>query len=439
MREQIRQAFSQQASILLADEPTSHLDLAAVKWLEKELSATDRALLLISHDRALLDTVCDKILEIEQGVCTLYPGNYSFYRAEKEARQRFAQAEYERYAAEKKRLESAMREVKERARGMMKAPKGMGTEARMEKPYRATKQANVAKRAKAIESRLARLEEKEKPLELPQVQFDARYYRPIASKWAVQLEQVGKPGVFAPVCCAIPTGKKVGVIGPNGAGKSTLLQLLVTGAPGVSWAPAAEIGFFEQQLAVLDEEKSILDNVKASSHYDETLIRTVLARLLFRREEVHKPVGVLSGGERVKAALAKVFLSEANVLVLDEPTNFLDVFAREELERVLKSYPGTLLFASHDRHLLKQVAEHLVIIEKGQVTYFPGTYGAYEQRKKQPAILDKNHRAEALLRIENELTEVLGRLSVPRPGEDVAALERRFQALVRERNALRKG
>jgi macrolide transport system ATP-binding/permease protein len=440
VREQIKRALSKQASLLLADEPTSHLDLAGVKWLEKELRATDRAVLLISHDRALLDAVCGKILEIEQGVCTLYPGNYSFYREEKERRRAFAQAEYDQYVAEKKRLQAAIREVKERSRRMMKPPKGMSvSEARMGKDYRGTKQGKVAGRAKALESRLARLEEKEKPRELPHVQFDASHHDPIGSKVVLRLEQVGKPGLFAPLRCAIPTGAKVGVIGANGAGKSTLLQLLVSRAPGVAWASAAKIGFFQQQINVLDERKSILENVRTSSRYDETMIRTVLARLLFRREEVHKPVSVLSGGERVKAALAKVFLSESNVLVLDEPTNFLDLFAREELERVLKSYPGTLLFASHDRHLLREVAERLIIIEDQHAVYFEGTFAEYERSLTRTSTSQPKQSAEALLRIETALAEVLGRLGFPLPEAERAELERRFQELVRERDRLKRG
>ncbi|SMP15000.1 ABC transporter [Laceyella tengchongensis] len=285
----------------------------------------------------------------------------------------------------------------------------------------------------------ARLEEKEKPRELPHVQFDASHHHPIGSKVVLRLEQVGKPGLFAPLRCAIPTGAKVGVIGANGAGKSTLLQLLVSRAPGVAWASAAKIGFFQQQLNVLDERKSILENVRASSRYDETMIRTVLARLLFRREEVHKPVSVLSGGERVKAALAKVFLSESNVLVLDEPTNFLDLFAREELERVLKSYPGTLLFASHDRHLLREVAERLIIIEDQRAVYFEGTFAEYERSLTRTSASQPKQSAEALLRIETALVEVLGRLGFPLPEAERAELERRFQELVRERDWLKRG
>ncbi|SEM68214.1 macrolide transport system ATP-binding/permease protein [Lihuaxuella thermophila] len=404
-RQKVISALAEKPALLLADEPTSHLDAEAVEWLEKELSRYPGALLLISHDRALLDAVCSKILEVENGQITVYQGNYSDYRRQKEEQLERSRFEYEQYVAEKKRLTQVVMDKKQKARSMEKPPKGMSpSEARLisNKQKANSARAKVEKQARAIQSRIEKLPKKEKPVELPTVQFDLDVYRPIEGKNALRLERLskrfGKKELFHQLTCTIPSGKKVAVLGKNGAGKSTLLQMIASQAAGVHQAPLAKIGYFHQQLANLDEERSILNNVQGSSPYSETLIRTVLARLLFPREAVYKPVRVLSGGEKVKVALAKVFLSDANLLLLDEPTNFLDIFTREELEKVLRAYPGTILFASHDRWFIRKLADHLLILNEGTATYFTGNYDEYlESQQRKAALPNRNEKSVCCL------------------------------------------
>jgi len=439
VRRRIREALGHDPALLLLDEPTTHLDLEATQWVEKELVNVSSAVLLISHDRDLLDAVCDAILEIENGRCVWYPGNYSEYRRLKKVKKEKEWAEYERYVAEKKRLLKAAQEAEARSRRMKSAPSRMGnSEARLVKWKTAAKRGKVDQQTKQLRSRLERLEEKEKPHELPQVQFDLQAFRPIEGKSAIHLEKLtaqakGKT-LFSSFSCVIPTGRKVAVLGKNGAGKSTLLSLIHQKAEGVKLAPAASIGYFHQQLTILDEDQSVLENVKRDSSHSETLIRTALSRLLFRREEVLKPVRVLSGGEKVKVALTKLFFSQANLLLLDEPSNFLDIHAREELEKVLKAYPGTILFATHDRRLVRELADAIIWIHQGKAVYFDGEFEAFLAWQNQTsAAKPEKNREEERLRLEHEITEVLSRLSLMPPPEEAEVLEQRFQELLRRK------
>lgn len=444
-RRKVIRALAEKPELLFADEPTSHLDTESVEWLEKELIKYPGAVLLISHDRALLDAVCTKIIEVENGKVRLYHGNYSEYRRQKEEELERARFEYEQYVAEKKRLTKVVAEKKQKARSMEKPPKGMSaSEARLisNKGKANSARAKMEKQAKAIESRIEKLAKKEKPVELPTVQFDLNVYRPIKGKNALRIENMSKrfekKVLFHQLTCTIPNGKKVAVLGKNGVGKSTLLQMIASEADGVHLSPSAKIGYFHQQLANLDETKSILDNVKESSPYSEQLIRTVLARLLFQREAVYKTVGVLSGGEKVKVALAKVFLSDANLLLLDEPTNFLDIFTREQLETVLQAYPGTILFASHDRQLIRKLADHMLILRNGKAMYVAEGYDEYQTRLNRKSLHSEQSLKERLLKVETELTQILGRLSMPQKEDDVEQLEQRYQALLKEVKQLRE-
>lgn len=167
----------------------------------------------------------------------------------------------------------------------------------------------------------------------------------------------------------IKNGDKVGIIGPNGAGKTTFIKKIMRKDAGITLNPSIKIGYFQQDLSTLNQEKSILENVKETSKQDETLIRTVLARLHFYGDDVFKPVHVLSGGEQVKVAFAKLFVSDINMLILDEPTNYLDIEAVEALEDLLQAYEGTVLFVSHDRQFINNIATKVIKISQQQLTF----------------------------------------------------------------------
>ncbi|MEY8350229.1 ABC-F type ribosomal protection protein [Bacillus cereus] len=434
MRLKIAHALEQEASILFADEPTSHLDMYGTEQLEKAFLSYKGALVLISHDRAFLDTICTKIIEIEDGIVREYKGNYSNYREQKERERIQKQAEYDQYVQEKKRLEQSILHRKQRASSMSKIPtRYSSSESKLYKLSAAHGQENVSKAAKALETRLEKLEKKEKPKEFSQSQFDVQYHAPIHSKTAIQFNKVtkklGERTLFQNMNGSVAPGAKLAILGANGSGKTTLFKLILAKERGIQLSKSCKIGYFEQTLSILKTDKTILENVMEETNYTKPFVRTILARLLFRREDVHKPVHVLSGGERTKVALAKVFLGNYNTLLLDEPTNYLDLTTQEELENMLQEYPGTVLFISHDRAFIHSVADHILHIDETEPRLFHGNYDQYTKRTEQTSV---NTAEQELLRLQTKLTEVIGRISIPGRHDDVALLEQKYEDLLQE-------
>ncbi len=442
-RLKIASALQQNPDLLFLDEPTSHLDLQGIQQLENELKSFPGAVVLISHDRAFLDEICTKILEIENTVPTFYSGNYSAYRKQKEHERTRQFFEYGEYTKEKQRLLEAAREKTQKVKSMKKKPSRMSyKEANLGRGRVKSKQAAMMKNVKAMEKRVEQLEKKEKPRETEAVQFDIQQFTPVHAKQAIQVKDAsrsfGDQLLFAGISFIVKTGSRTALIGPNGCGKSTLISMIQSAHPSVSLSKALKIGYFNQQLNILNEDLSILENVSENSPYSEEFIRTVLARLLFKREDVHKKVSVLSGGERVKTALTKVFLGDYNLLLLDEPTNYLDVFTREALETVLKAYPGTILFSTHDRHLMNALADHVLVFKDHQSALFSeGNYDAFQQRTLKPDKAPSINQGE-LLALELELADIVGRLSIPRKGDQKEVLEERYNELIKTVNELRK-
>lgn len=441
-RRKIARALEQNAVMLFADEPTSHLDLEGIEMLENEMKRYKGAVFLISHDRELLDAVCTRMIEVENGEIHEYSGNYSAYREQKAHEKERAWFEYEQYTKEKRRLKAATAETGQKAKSMRKTPKRMGnSEARLHKRAVNGKKEKLENKVKAIESRIEHLDQKEKPKEPEAVQFDIQFFSPIHGKIAIQLERLtkrfGDRTLFQELSCSIKPGMKVALVGKNGAGKSTLLNMIASAAEGIRVAGSGKIGYFHQDLSTLDEEKSILENVSEKSPYPETVIRTMLARLLFKQEDVFKPVAVLSGGEKVKVALIKIFLGDFNILLLDEPTNYLDIFTHEELETVLEAYPGTILFATHDRRLMNQLADHVLVIEEQQAVFFEGNYTQYVRSKENPEPAAGSDEL-TLMKLENELAEVIGRLSMQQKEDSKQELENRYQSLLKEMRRIKQ-
>ncbi|HET7627943.1 MAG TPA: ABC-F type ribosomal protection protein [Bacillales bacterium] len=439
-RKKIAVAFEQEAHLLFADEPTSHLDLGGIEQLEDELNRYRGTVFLISHDRELMDAVCTKIIEIEDGEIREYNGNYSAYREQKAHRREREQFEYEQYVKEKRRLEAAAADKTERAAKMKKTPKRMGnSEARLHKMDAKGKKAKLDRAVKAIESRLEQLESKEKPKALEAVQFDMQAFSPVKGKFAVRFDRVsktvGERTLFRDFSCTVKPGMKVALVGNNGAGKTTLLKMVAGAAEGITVAGSGKVGFFRQDLSTLDEGKSIYENVAEGSPYSETMIRTLLARLLFKREDVWKPVSVLSGGERMKVALAQRFLAGENILLLDEPTNYLDVFTQERLEEVLAAYPGTILLATHDRRLLNRTVDHVIVFEDETPVSFDGNYAAYLRAKRMRNNSSGGNELERL-KLDNALAEVIGKLSLVVDSAEKETLEERYQILLEQRRNL---
>ena len=382
MRGLIEQAFAQDIDLLLADEPTTNLDIEAISWLEEKLYDYHGALLLVSHDRVLLEAVCNKVLDIETGV--LYNCGYQEYAAQKLLEAKTHKALYEAYAAEKNRLSKVAAEKAQQSRSIKKPPKRMGnSEARLHKKMGGqSAKAKLDKAAKAARTRLSQLEAVEKPYCEKEITFDLHGNR-IHSQVLVSVRDIskayGEKQVLKGCSFDVPNGKKTALIGSNGSGKSTLLDMIASGEEGVFTCARLKIGYFKQDISTLDYSRSILENVMTNSAYDECFSRTVLARLRFRRDELDKKTSLLSGGERLKLALACIILSGFHLLMLDEPTNFLDMDSRNALEAVLSAYPGTVLFVSHDRAFIEAVADRIVTVRDGQTVTFEGGWQDYLQ------------------------------------------------------------
>lgn len=437
------QCFSKNAHLILADEPTANLDLAGINELEERLEKFDGAVLLVSHDRELLDKVCTKILEIEAGKVRIYPGNYSAYLQQKQEQRERQLSEHQKYLKEKRRLETALAEKQQSSAAIKKAPKRMGnSEARLHKRASGVVKAKLDKTSKAIQTRIDKLEPIERPQEFTSTKIDLHTAESLYSKVALRCSGLSKAfpskSLFHNLEFTLETGTKVALIGNNGSGKTTLLRMLLGEHDGVHWSLGAKVGYVSQNLDILNPEKTVLENALESSVHPESFVRTTLARLLFRGDEVDKPVAILSGGERVKCGFAKVFLQDINVILLDEPTNYLDIESMEALSSVLQEYEGTVLFISHDRHFINLVADHLLILKAQSLTTFTGNYQQYLDWQAEQEISSTVNNSDQLIVLENRLADITGRLSIPKVDDDLDELDREFKDLVKQIRALKQ-
>lgn len=436
--EYIVQALNENPQLLLADEPTTHLDTSHIKWVEEQFKAFQGSYVVVSHDRAFLDHVCETIWELNDGKLKVYSGNYSQYEAEKLKQMQHQQSEYEKYKSKERQLLEAKQKKEKQAQRATKKPKNVtNSEARITgaKPYFEKKSKKLHKVASTIDTRIEQLEKVEKPKEVEAVKMDLPNVRSFKNKIIVRATKFsGKvPGkqLWKPSDFNIKGGEKVAVIGDNGSGKTTFIRRLLNQTDGITTSPSMKIGYFAQNLSVLEQDKTILENVKDGSKQTETLIRIVLAQLHFKDQDVYKEVSVLSGGEQMKVALAKLFVGDYNTLILDEPTNFLDIQAVEALETLLQSYEGSLIIVSHDRRFISTIARKLIIIDQQQLILFDGTYEEWESRDE---LTQMSHVEEELMRVENELTTILSKLSI----EPSKQLDINFQELLAKKKKLEK-
>ena len=434
VRLRLAKAFGGNKPVLFLDEPASNLDAEGVKLLSGHLRRTE-TFLLISHDRWLLDTLCDKIVEVKDGTVTCYNGNYSSYKDQSEQMRQRQLFEYEQYVGEKRRLTEALVDRERKAKSVKKAPSRMGnSEARLHRRAALEKQEKIHNARKALESRIHQLEVKERPKNAPQVSFDFSLTDPPRNKIVIESEglsfaygeEADRRVIFDNASFVVPGGSKTAVLGKNGAGKSTLFQLIAGMDGQIRIAPKGKIGYFRQDFTQLDFEKTVLENTMADAVQTEQTMRNLLARLLFRRDDIYKKAGVLSGGERVKLSFAKLFGSACNILLLDEPTNYLDVSSIEVLQEMVREYEGTVLFISHDKAFCDSVATRKLTIENGKIL---GQGGAPSKMKAKR--LDDSEKAL----LELKLAEVISRLSMP-GAPDREKLEAEYQALLEQKRNL---
>lgn len=425
-KEKIRESLAHYSDILLADEPTNHLDSEGRAYLIRELSHFKGLVLTVSHDRDFLNQVSDSILEIDNGSVKLYPGNYDNYLSQKEVEEKEYAKKYDHYVQEKNRLEGSIQELHDKSSGIKKAPKRMGnSEARLHKRGKGqTAKKALSKQALAIETRLNKLERiekprKEKPLVIPFAEGQVIHKKQVIESTTFNLS-VGNKKLLLDSQFQIPTGKKTALIGSNGAGKTTLLKAILNKEAQLTVSEKAKFAYFSQSFNQLDESSTVLKNVQETSIYEPQAARDLLAHLLFRGEAVKKKVNVLSGGERTKVAIAKMILSESNVLILDEPTNHLDIESLNVLEESLKSYQGTIIFVSHDSYFVKAVADNVLEIKDRKIVKpFEKARPIKREKKKEDKMI-----------LEMRKTSLLSQLSLPGDETKKQALEKELEEVL---------
>lgn len=349
--------------ILLLDEPTNHLDIKAVEWLEKYLKSYPKAVIIVSHDRMFLDRIVNKVYEIEFGTITKYSGDYTYFENKKKENYLKQLKDYEYQQKEIKRLN----DIANRFR------------------YKPTKAKMAMSKLKQIE-RMVKIEEPNK-YDLTTFKTNFEVKRQSGTEvLSVRNLQIGYKETLQNISFNLYKGKKLGVIGENGIGKSTLLKTLVNRIDKINGefdlGYNVEIGYFDQQMALLDSNKTVIEEFSGEfPNLTTTEIRSSLASFMFFGEDVFKQVNKLSGGEKVRLQLCKILKRCPNLLILDEPTNHMDIIGKESLENLLKEYNGTVIFVSHDRFFINKIADCLLVFEKGKVTYFDGKYNQYEESK----------------------------------------------------------
>ena len=392
--------------ILLLDEPTNHLDITTIEWLEHYLKNYPKSVVIVSHDRMFLDKIVNKVYEIEYGEITAYSGNYTFYENQKKVNYEKQLKDYEYQQKEIKRLNDIVTRFK----------------------YKPTKAKMAMSKLKQIE-RMVKIEEPNKyDLTTFKTNFILQKQSGKDVLYVKDLE-VGYNTTIQKISFNLYRGKKLGIIGENGIGKSTLLKTLINAIPKISgefeFGHNVSIGYFDQQMALLDSEKTVLQDFSESfPNLTTTELRNSLAAFMFFGEDVFKKINMLSGGEKVRLQLCKILKKGPNLLILDEPTNHMDIIGKESLELLLKEYTGTLLFVSHDRFFVNKIADSLLVFKKENVTFFDGSYKEYElieseeqeeiQITKKEKIVnntylmqkEKNKSATKIKKLEREITKL---------------------------------
>ena len=357
--------------ILLLDEPTNHLDIEAVEWLEEYLRSYKKAFVVVSHDRMFLDNTVDTVYEIEYGKTHKYAGNYTQFTAlKKELRQQQAKE----YEAQKKEI-TRLTELVEKFR------------------YKPTKAAMAQSKLKQLE--------RMKPVEAP-LAYDMRTFHAdfepedigVKDVLSVKGLEIGYTSALSVIDLEMQRSDRVGIIGGNGLGKSTFIKTLIGAVKPLSgefkFGPRVSIGYFAQQMALYSSSDTVLaDFLKSFPAMTDFEARSALGAFLFSGEDVFKTVDMLSGGERVRLALCKIFKKRPNFLILDEPTNHMDIVGKETLEEMLANYSGTVLFVSHDRYFIRKISNSLLSFEADGVKYYPYGYGQYLDNKKMPTAEQK--------------------------------------------------
>ena len=406
--------------LLLLDEPTNHLDIEAVTWLEEYLCSYKKAFVIVSHDRMFLDRTVSTVYEIEHGKTTRYVGNYSDFTVAKKA---LREQQKKQYEAQQKEIEH-LNELVERFR------------------YKATKAAMAQSKIKRIE----RMELVEAPESYDNRTFHADFEPTVQSAKDVLIAkdlQIGFDRPLSTVSFEVKRGDRIGIVGGNGLGKSTLLKTIMGIMPALGGSfqlgAAVKPGYFDQQMAHYKGNQSVLDDFMTSfPQLNDFEARSALGAFLFSGEDVFKTIDMLSGGERVRLALCKLFRNRPNLLILDEPTNHMDIIGKETLEDMLSDYSGTLIFVSHDRYFVQKLANKLLVFENGSAFWYEYGYEQYEKARKAVISEPKTVEKTAVKAKKSYTTPAKERAkrerALKKAEEKIALLEEKLEGLQTELN-----
>lgn len=402
--------------ILLLDEPTNHLDIEAVEWLEEYLKNYKKAFVIVSHDRMFLDNVATTVYEIEYGKTYKYTGNYSAFC---EGKKLLREQQKKDYLAQKKEIER-LENLVERFR------------------YKATKASMAQSKLKQIEHIVPLVDPVKADTKTFKADFEP-YDIGVKNMLNVKDLSVGYTVPLSTVNLEVLCGDKIGIVGGNGLGKSTFIKTLIGEVKAISgdfrFAERAKIGYFDQQMAEYKSQDTVLEDFKkAFPLLTEFEARSALGAFLFTGDEVYKTIDVLSGGERVRLALCKIFKTKPNFLILDEPTNHMDIVGKEALEEMLKNYSGTLLFVSHDRYFIKQVATKVLDFKSGETTLYHFGYEEYLSKHIEPEI--QNTSTEKSVKTKKSFTTPLKEKA--KREKALKKCEEKIALLENEQNSLEK-
>lgn len=432
----LAKTFAEGAEVLLLDEPTNHLDAVSVELITEQIKNYRGTLLIVSHDRHFLDSAATRIWELEDKKLTAYEGNYSAYREQKEHRQLTQKRKYDKQQAEIAKVEQQISELQSwSGKAHAESTKQDGF-----KEFYRSKAKRMDVQIGSKRNRLGKELQKER-VSQPKEEADVKFGIGGAAKKGKRVLEVKGAGksygsrvLFEDVSFTVQQGERIGLAGKNGSGKSALFRMLM-GAEnytGEIWVTSGmKIGYLSQDVFDLPEGKTPAEMFGSGSYAQDGRTRTLMDNLGFEKRHWMEPVGHMSMGERVKLKLMEFMLHDCNVLLLDEPTNHLDLPSREGLERTLESFPGTLLFASHDRYFMEKLACKVLVFEDGKVKKFEG---AYKEWASQPP----NRPGGDFLQLDTERQAVLGKLSFLKPGDKAyAELDRRFNELTAAIKALK--
>jgi ATPase subunit of ABC transporter with duplicated ATPase domains len=414
-------AVKEMPPLLLLDEPTNFLDVESIKAMEEFLRDYNGAVLLISHDREFLDTSVSKIYHLEKGKLKRYTGNYTAFKKKREEDLARENMEYIEYTRKRKALEAAAQGISQKANRL---------EGLSQNDYLRGRNKQLQKKAKSMRKRVEMLEVKERPTSEKEVKLSFLTPEDKTPPVLLRGENLGKSFdrvLFKDISLEIRRADKIGLLGENGAGKTTLMKILLgelSHEGTVTISPSVKLGYLSQDLTGLREEETPLEFL-LPLHPVESDIRNFLGGLKIKGDSVFLPIKHLSYGEKLRVSLLRILLTKCALLILDEPTNFLDLETKEVFEEALRDYEGAMLLITHDRYFMKNVAKEIWHLKDKQLTRFPGTLTEYLERD------DKPKTEETILLLKMRQAELSHRMLMARK-EELRALEDEFFSLSKD-------